>query len=130
MRHPFVARSALLAFALALTAGCNCGGGQIGRTNGEVVVIWRDAAGERISSRDATFDFGNALIGERKTLSMLVRNTGAGKLTLAKLEKSDGDEVAIGLPGHVPATATLHEPRGPNPNTAALSLRRHPARVK
>ncbi len=106
MRHPFVARSALLAFALALTAGCNCGGGQIGRTNGEVVVIWRDAAGERISSRDATFDFGNALIGERKTLSMLVRNTGAGKLTLAKLEKSDGDEVAIGLPGHVPATAT------------------------
>jgi hypothetical protein len=107
MRHPFVARSALTFLAIALAAsGCNCNGNQIGRSNGEIVVIWRNAAGERITSRDATYDFGKALVGETKTLTMTVRNTGAGKLSLAKLERTEGDETEIVLSGQVPSSQT------------------------
>lgn len=101
----FFARSALVSFAV-LAAGCNCGGPNIGRNNGEIVVIWRDAAGERITNRDATYDFGHALVGERKALTMTLRNTGSAKLTLAKLELTEGDEVAIGKPGAVVPTAS------------------------
>ncbi len=102
----FFARSALVLSAVLAASGCNCGGPNIGRNNGEIVVIWRDATGERITNRDATYDFGHALVGERKSLTMTLRNTGSAKLTLAKLELSEGDEVAIGKPGAVVATAS------------------------
>jgi hypothetical protein len=95
-------RSALFFTLTALISGCGCGGPGIGRTNGEVVVIWRNAEGARIESRDATFDFGLALVGERKTLPLTIRNTGAAKLTLSALTKAEGDEVAFGpRPGSV-----------------------------
>lgn len=100
MRHPFVARTALSLFAFALAAsGCNCTGNQIGRANGEVVVIWRNEAGERLTNRDATYDFGKALVGETKTLTMTIKNVGVGKLTLGKLERTEGDETEIVLAG-------------------------------
>ncbi len=99
MNRSFFARSALLLISAALAvSGCNCPGQNIGRTNGEIVVIWRDANGERISNRDATYDFGLALVGERKSLTMTLRNQGANKLTLSKLEVSEGDETAFGPP--------------------------------
>lgn len=108
MRHldrSFLARSALALSAFVLAAsGCRCDGQNIGRTNGEIVVIWRDPVGERITNRDATYDFGHALVGERKTLTMTLRNTGSAKLTLSKLELSEGDEVAVGLPNAVVGT--------------------------
>ena len=110
MRHPdrsFFARSALALSAFVLAAsGCRCDGQNIKSSNGEIVVIWRDAVGDRITNRDATYDFGLALVGQRKNLTMTLRNTGAAKLTLSKLELSEGDEVAIGLPRAVVATAT------------------------
>ena len=92
----FFARSALVLSAVLAASGCNCGGPNLGRNNGEIVVIWRDATGERITNRDATYDFGHALVGERKALTMTLRNTGSAKLTLSKLELTEGDEVAIG----------------------------------
>ena len=49
----FIARSALVFSALMLAASACTGGDQgFGRSNGEVVVIWRDAAGNRITNRD------------------------------------------------------------------------------
>ncbi|MDP3158197.1 MAG: choice-of-anchor D domain-containing protein [Archangium sp.] len=99
MPHSFFARSALVlsTFVLAVS-GCRCDGQNIGRTNGEIVVIWRNAAGERVTNRDATYDFGLALVGERKSQTMTLRNTGANRLTLRTLELSEGDEVSFGPP--------------------------------
>ena len=46
LERSFFARSALVLSTLMLAAsGCDCGGPNIGRNNGELVVIWRDAAG-------------------------------------------------------------------------------------
>ena len=107
MERSSLARSALLLSALALTVtGCDCGRSQIGNTVGEITVIWRDATGERQSSRDATYDFGNALVGERKTLTMTLRNQGAGRLTLLGLEVEEGDETSFGPPGNVVPSGT------------------------
>lgn len=105
---PFLARSALsLAICASIISGCNCPGNQIGRTNGEVVVIWRDANGERLTNRDALYDFGLALVGERKELTMTVRNVGAGKLTLSKLERSEGDETEVFIRGTSPTNSAV-----------------------
>lgn len=102
MRHAdpsFLARSALLFFATVLAvSGCRCEGNNLGRTNGEIVVIWRDAAGERITNRDATYDFGLALVGERKTKTLTLRNQGAAALTLKGLEVIEGDLITLGPP--------------------------------
>ena len=111
LERSFFARSALMLSALLLAAsGCNCGGPGIGRNNGEIVVIWRDAAGERITNRDATYDFGLALVGERKTLTLTLRNTGSAKLTLNKLELTEGDEVSFGPPpGQVLSSSSIFQ---------------------
>lgn len=96
----FSARSALVLSATVVLAasGCDCGGPGIGRSDGEIVVIWRDAVGDRITNRDATYDFGLALVGERKSQTMTLKNAGSAKLTLTKLELSEGDDVAFGPP--------------------------------
>jgi hypothetical protein len=107
MRHLFVARSAVVFLTATLAAtGCKCNSAQIGQTNGEINVIWRNFEGARITNRDATFDFGLGLSGKRKNLTMTLRNTGSGKLTLSKLERTEGDEVAIGARGAVVPTST------------------------
>lgn len=103
----FLARSALfLAVSASIISGCRCTDPNLGRTNGEVVVIWRDANGERLTNRDAIYDFGLALVGERKELTMTVRNVGAGKLGLSKLERSEGDETEVFLRGSSPTSDT------------------------
>lgn len=107
VRSP-VARSALALFAAALAmsmSGCGCKGPQVSTAHGEIGVIWRDADGNRIVNRDATYDFGHALIGQSVPKSMLVRNTGAARLTLSKLELSSGDPVTIA--GDVVANAAF-----------------------
>jgi hypothetical protein len=85
--------------ALALASsmlGCDCGKGTVNRTLGELGVVWRDAAGERVINRDAVYDFGPALVGQRKPMTMTVLNNGVGKLTVTTLEQTEGAEVAIG----------------------------------
>jgi hypothetical protein len=98
MKRSFFARGALLLSTIALVvSGCDCRGGNgVNRSLGELGVVWRNAQGERLISRDAVYDFGNALVGETKTLTLTVRNSGAGKLTLTTLVRTDGDSVAIG----------------------------------
>lgn len=87
-----------VAVALALS-GCDCGKGGVNRTLGELGVVWRDANGERVINRDALYDFGPALVGEKKPMTMTVLNSGVGKLTLTTLEQTEGVEVAIGPAG-------------------------------
>ncbi len=89
--------TALFALVVMAVSGCDCkGGGGITKTNGELNIAWRDADNNRMLSRDATYDFGYALVGDKKPLTLTVKNTGAGKLTLAKLELTTGDATAIG----------------------------------
>src|SRR5690349_16580317 len=89
-------RVGLAALTLVLSvSGCDCRGGTVDRAFGDLGVIWRDASGERVISRDAIYDFGNALVGERKPLTMTVQNNGTGKLTVTTLEQTEGAEVAF-----------------------------------
>ncbi|MEW5743544.1 MAG: choice-of-anchor D domain-containing protein [Myxococcota bacterium] len=101
LRFPWSARAALaLSILVSVASGCGCGDrAGVQRNLGEVGVVWRDAQGERVISRDAIYDFGAALVGEKKTLTMTVRNVGVGKLSLLTLERTEGAEVAIGGPG-------------------------------
>src|SRR3990167_3205554 len=91
MLRPAFLRICVPALALVVS-GCNCGERDLKRTLGELGVVWRDAAGERVINRDAVYDFGNALVGERKPLTMTVLNIGVGKLTLTTLEQTEGAE--------------------------------------
>ncbi|MCU0698101.1 MAG: choice-of-anchor D domain-containing protein [Myxococcaceae bacterium] len=96
MRRTPTAYTSLVLVALALSSvGCQCGGGQVTTRFGDVVVVWRDEAGEVVRSRDATYDFGTALVGETKTQIMTVRNDGQGRLSLNLLERTEGDAVSI-----------------------------------
>ncbi len=110
MVRSFPTVPALVAAALVVSvSGCNCNRGN-GLTNnyGEIGVVWRDATNTRIVNRDATYDFGSALTGDRKQLSLTVTNTGAGKLTLSKLELTSGDPVAV-IGTDVPMATTAFE---------------------
>ncbi len=93
-------RAALAALAAVFSvSGCDCGKGNVNRTLGELGVVWRDANGERVINRDALYDFGPAIVSERKLLTLTVLNSGVGKLTLTTLEHTEGVEVAIGPSG-------------------------------
>ncbi len=82
---------------LFVGSACQCNkGGNLGTNYGEIGVAWRDASGNRLVNRDATYDFGSALSGDSKKLTMTVRNVGTAKLNLSKLELASGDPVAIG----------------------------------
>ncbi len=97
---PVAHRAWLLGVFALIASGCDCkGSSNISRSNGEIGVVWYDADGNRLVNRDALFDFGYALVGDKKPMTMTVRNTGAGKLTLTKLELASGDQTAIGGPG-------------------------------
>lgn len=97
MKHSFLARAALLmALGLLASTGCDCRGGNVSQNIGELGVVWRNVEGDRVVSRDALYDFGNALVGEKKALTMTVRNSGSGRLSLTTLARTDGDAVAIG----------------------------------
>lgn len=94
-----ITQSALVFLAVAASvSGCKCDSRGLGTTYGEIQVIWRDANNERVLNRDGTYDFGTALVGERKPMVMTLRNGGSARLKLAKLELVDGDEVLFGQP--------------------------------
>jgi hypothetical protein len=99
MVHPFAFRReglVLLTLAMAFV-GCDCRKGPGVTSNyGEIGVIWRDDQANRVINRDATYDFGHALTGEKKNLTMSVTNLGAGSLTLKTLALTSGDPTIIG----------------------------------
>ncbi len=84
-------------FVFMTLSACTCrDGNNLGSNFGEIGVVWRNESGEQLINRDATYDFGQAISGDTKRLTMTVRNTGTGKLTLASLELLEGDPVKIG----------------------------------
>jgi hypothetical protein len=100
MRPPRSLSSAALlavtAFALVLS-GCDCRGGSgIGNGQAELGVVWTDESGASIVSRDATYDFGPAFVGERVSKQLVVRNLGRGTLRLVELNPTEGVAVTIG----------------------------------
>jgi hypothetical protein len=88
--------SAAAVSLMLFASACTCKPSTLGTNYGEIGVIWRDDTGTQVSNRDATYDFGNALSGDTKTLTMTVKNNGTAKLTLSKLVVASGDAVNIG----------------------------------
>jgi hypothetical protein len=92
-----LARATAACFVFTLAIGCDCRGKSgVGQDLAELGVVWKDTDGTERVDRDATFDFGSALVGERIQLQMIVRNLGRGQLTLVSLEQTDGALVSIG----------------------------------
>ncbi len=110
--HPLARAGLCIATIAASFAGCRCNEENLGRNFGEITVIWRDEGGNRILNRDATLDFGLALVGDRKTTlatgnpaTLVLSNTGSNKLTLDALEWVEGDDVVIGALGEPTETS-------------------------
>jgi hypothetical protein len=89
---------AFAAFAvLAAVSGCECSRGSgVTRSTGEVGVVWKNAENVEVISRDATYDFGKAAVGDRVPKLLIVRNLASGPLTLASLTLAEGDKVKVG----------------------------------
>ncbi|MBM4379275.1 MAG: choice-of-anchor D domain-containing protein [Deltaproteobacteria bacterium] len=89
---------AFAAFALlAAVSGCDCSRGRgVTRSNGQLGVLWKNTDDVEVISRDATYDFGKAAVGDRIPKLLIVRNLAAGPLTLVSLELADGDKVKVG----------------------------------
>jgi hypothetical protein len=80
-------------------AGCGCPVQRISSNLGELGVVWRDTNGDQVISRDATFDFGDVLVGERAAQPVQVRNLGVNSLRLSTVElEPGGAEVGVGGP--------------------------------
>lgn len=89
-------RTALFLIAASL-AGCQCGRREpeVAARFAEIGLVWNDGSLERVD-REATYDFGPALVGERIAKKLVIRNLGSGPLTLLALERQEGDPVTVG----------------------------------
>ncbi len=86
----------LTACALAPVAACDCSRrSSINHPMAEVGVVWTDADAVQHADRDATYDFGDAFMGDRVGKKLVIKNLGAGPLTLVSLEPVDGDPVTV-----------------------------------
>ncbi|MBI3184460.1 MAG: choice-of-anchor D domain-containing protein [Myxococcales bacterium] len=86
---------ALAAFSLF---GCECGRKSgLSSSYAEIGVVWTDENGAEWADRDATYDFGAALMGDKVVRKLVIRNLGSGPLTLESLERTEGSPVTIGL---------------------------------
>jgi hypothetical protein len=94
LRHTRIGLCVLLALAVA-APGCQCRTQEVGATVGQLKVVWTNAAGETVEDLNATYDFGQALIGQSRELNLVVRNKGARDLNLESLAFDSGDAVAI-----------------------------------
>ncbi|MHB8872721.1 MAG: Ig-like domain-containing protein [Myxococcaceae bacterium] len=63
---------------------------------GEIGVVYDDASGSKLTSRDAVYDFGSVFMGQKQPMKLTIKNLGRGTLTLDKLEKESGAAVSIG----------------------------------
>ncbi|MBL8917596.1 MAG: choice-of-anchor D domain-containing protein [Myxococcaceae bacterium] len=140
MRRPISPVHALCFLAGLAVAGCGCPVQRVANNLGELGVVWRDATGSQVISRDATFDFGDVQVGDRAALPVQVRNLGVNSLRLTSVEVESGSaEVGVGTAtatsafeldfrGHVLAAGdqvdftAAFTPRGPGPFIAQVRL--------
>jgi hypothetical protein len=78
--------------------GCRCGPPATQRQYGELGLVYEVEGGTR-TDREALYDFGSEFMGKSLTRTIVVKNLGAGQLTLTSLEKLEGDTVLIGETG-------------------------------
>ncbi len=79
---------------LALFGGCDCSGSGTRSKLAVLNVEWFDAQGNQQRDRNAIYDFGTALIGQRRELTLVARNDGEALMTLSVIEPVSGDDVA------------------------------------
>ncbi len=94
-----MARKTRLVFGLSLLslAACDCGRKPgLSQSYAELGVVWTDN-GLEVVNRDARYDFGSALMGDRVAKKLVIRNLGSGPLTLVSLEKVEGSAVTVGV---------------------------------
>ncbi|MDP3500512.1 MAG: choice-of-anchor D domain-containing protein [Myxococcales bacterium] len=99
-----VALLVLSAAAFAACDGCNSRRPGLQSSVGELALVWQGPDFSRKVDRDATYDFGYALVGETRQAVIVAKNVGTGPLTLTALARIEGDEVSI---------APLNQPAAP-----------------
>ena len=90
-----VALLVLCAAAFAACDGCNSRRPGLQSSVGELALVWQGPNFGRMVDRDATYDFGYALVGETRQAVIVAKNVGTGPLTLTALARIEGDEVSI-----------------------------------
>ena len=103
--------AALALFGAMVVSGCRCGETTTTRRVGEIGVVHK-VGEETQTSRDAVYDFGSVFMGQTQTTQLIIRNVGAGALTLSGLEKTEGVEVEINGQATGDGPALLHPVRG------------------
>ncbi|MFZ5468850.1 MAG: choice-of-anchor D domain-containing protein [Myxococcota bacterium] len=89
-------RSRSVFLVMLALAGCDCGRrAQSDSAPAELGVVWMDN-GVEVVNREATYDFGPAIMGERVGKKLVIKNRGRGLLTLVSLERLEGDPVTVG----------------------------------
>ncbi|MCU0695326.1 MAG: choice-of-anchor D domain-containing protein [Myxococcaceae bacterium] len=86
---------AVVLAALSACDGCRGRGPGVKASPGELAIVWQDAEFKRVVDRDAKYDFGYALVGDRRTAVIVAKNVGTGPLTLTAIAPIEGDEVSI-----------------------------------
>lgn len=85
----------LSAVVLLAVSGCQCKSNSLVSADAELVIVWDDEHGLKVENRDAFYDFGEAFVGERRELTMFVKNAGSRTLSLAELVHVSGDAVDV-----------------------------------
>ena len=94
MLSPFLRHTVpLLAVAGLVAAGC--GDPPLETRYGEVLIVYEKDE-TQISTREAELNFGSVFMGSPESKKLVIRNNGAGRLVLSKLERVDGAQVKIG----------------------------------
>lgn len=88
-------------FGALVASGCRCGEVQTTRNYGEIGIVY-EAEGATRTDREAIYDFGSVFMGQSVTKKMVIKNLGAGALTLTSIEYVEGDQVKIAEVGEGP----------------------------
>lgn len=92
---PFTRHLVFVITSLFVFSACDCGrSGSVTSTYGEIGIVWTDEGVEQ-TNRDATYNFGTAIMGERVPKQMIVKNLSSGPLTLQTLERTEGSPVTV-----------------------------------
>jgi hypothetical protein len=92
---------------IGVLAGCDCTrGAGIRASPGELALVWQDALGNQNVDRNAFYDFGFALVGDRRQAVIVAKNVGSGRLEVSTLDTESGDAVSIS-PQHVDPQAAF-----------------------
>ncbi|HUB05974.1 MAG TPA: choice-of-anchor D domain-containing protein [Myxococcales bacterium] len=79
-----------MAWAAGLSACCRGGGGDLGSSNGEPQIATQTGVTSP-DQADAAVDFGNVPLGQTKTITLSLQNTGIASLTVISVDETVSD---------------------------------------